>query len=221
VRQGKLAPCSCSSFARARASSSVRWRQPSVAGGAGCGVGEHGQHERLGVPEGVPVVAGPGEALGGDWPLLSARARLQDVKEREADSLLQLAVAVHFHVGALPEVVEVRTLLGQEMLPTVVCGARQRRCHLVAKCGHRARARPAVGEVLHHSQRRSWGHVGRDRHAREIIDALGRDVRARWAVHGVGHCRADHQRARARCMDEYCTLFVRHGALRLQRQGRL
>ena len=38
------------------------------------GVGEHRQHERLGVPERVAVVAGPGQALGGDRARLGARA---------------------------------------------------------------------------------------------------------------------------------------------------
>ena len=36
---------------------------------------EHRQHERLGVPERVPVVAGAGQALGRDRPVLAARAR--------------------------------------------------------------------------------------------------------------------------------------------------
>ena len=46
-----------------------------VGGGLRPGVGQHRQHERLGVPEGVPVVPGPGQALGRDRPVLGARAR--------------------------------------------------------------------------------------------------------------------------------------------------
>ena len=39
------------------------------------GVHERRQHEDLGVPEGVAVVAGAGQALGGDGPLLGPRRR--------------------------------------------------------------------------------------------------------------------------------------------------
>ena len=98
-----------------------------VGGGARRGVGEHRQHEHLGVPERVPVVAGAGQALGGDRPLLAAGARLQRVEEAEADRLLELGVALELDVGALPEAVQVRALLGQQPLPAGVDGARQRR----------------------------------------------------------------------------------------------
>ena len=83
-------------------------------------VGEHGQDEALGVPEGVAVVARPGQALGGDRALLGAGAGLERVEEREADCLLQLGVAVELDVGALPEVVEVRALRLEQALPAGV-----------------------------------------------------------------------------------------------------
>src|SRR5215472_8310712 len=81
------------------------------------GVGEDGEDERLGVPEGVPVVSGSGEALGGDGPVLGARPGLHDVEQAEADGLLDLDVAVDLDVGALPEGVQVLALLIEQPLP--------------------------------------------------------------------------------------------------------
>ena len=74
-------------------------------------VGQHGEHERLGVPEGVAVVPGPRQALRRDRPLLGAGAGLQDVEEPEPDGVLDLHVAVDLDVGALPEGVEECALL--------------------------------------------------------------------------------------------------------------
>ena len=58
-------------------------------GGLGRCVGQHRQHERLGVPEGVAVVPGSGEALRGDRLGLGARTGLQDVEHRDPHRLLQ------------------------------------------------------------------------------------------------------------------------------------
>jgi hypothetical protein len=80
-------------------------------------VRQHGEHERLGVPERVAVVPGAGEALGRDRPLLGAGAGLQDVEEPEPDGLLDLHVTVDLDVRALPEGVEERALLRQEPVP--------------------------------------------------------------------------------------------------------
>src|SRR5205085_1473485 len=54
-----------------------------VGGGAWRRVREGREHEALGVPEGVPVVARPGQALGGDRSLLGAGTRLEGVEEGE------------------------------------------------------------------------------------------------------------------------------------------
>jgi hypothetical protein len=59
----------------------------------------------------VSVVARSGQALGRDRPLLAPGRSLQDVKQREADRLLQLRVAVDLDIPALPEVVEILALL--------------------------------------------------------------------------------------------------------------
>ena len=93
----------------------------------GRGVGEQRQHVGLGVPEGVAVVAGAGQALGGDRPALAAGARLEGVEEAEADRLLELGVAVELDVGALPEVVEVLALGGDEGVPAGVASPRRAR----------------------------------------------------------------------------------------------
>jgi hypothetical protein len=78
----------------------------------GCrhGVGEHRQHEALGVPECVAVVARSREALGCDRALFGPHAGLQRVEEREAQGLLKLVVADELDVRGLPEVVEERPL---------------------------------------------------------------------------------------------------------------
>ena len=142
------------SSARSRARSSVAWRQRSASrGGVRRGVGEHRQDERLGVPEGVAVVAGAGQALGGDRPPLGPGARLQHVEEREAHRLLQLGVALELDVGALPEVVEVVALVGDQAVPAGVARLGQRGGDLVAQRRQRALARPAVGEQLDHRSR--------------------------------------------------------------------
>src|SRR5205823_3135134 len=98
----------------------------------------------LGVPEGMPVIPRPRQALRGDRALLRARAGLKRVEEREAKRLLQLEVAVELDVGAIPEVIEVGALLLKEPLPAGVPRLRQRGAHLVAQGRHRALARPAV-----------------------------------------------------------------------------
>ena len=78
-----------------------------VGGGGRRRVGEHREHEHLGVPERVAVVAGAGQALGRDRALLTARAGLQRVKEGEAHRLLQLGVTLELDVGVRPELIQV------------------------------------------------------------------------------------------------------------------
>src|SRR6266511_5959607 len=148
VRQGKAAPSSPSWWARSRARSSVWARQRSVCGGLGGGVGQQRQHEALGIPEGMAVVAGPGQALGADRALLCSRAGLEGVKEREPQRLLELDVAVDLHVRARPKLVEVSPLLGAQPLPAGMARGGEGGRHLVAQVRKRAKARPAIGEEL-------------------------------------------------------------------------
>jgi len=91
--------------------------------------------------------------------VLAAGAGLQRVPEREADRLLQLRVALDLDVGAVPVVVEVRALLGQQALEAGVRGGRQRRRDLVAQRRSRARRRPTVGDRLDDPQRLARGKV--------------------------------------------------------------
>jgi hypothetical protein len=83
VRQGKAAPARPSSAAWSRAAAGSVPPAQRVGGGVRVRVGQHRQDEGLGVPERVPVVAGAGQALGRDRPLLGAGAGLQDVEQAE------------------------------------------------------------------------------------------------------------------------------------------
>jgi hypothetical protein len=123
-----------------------------VGGGLRLGVGEHRQHVRLAVPEGVPVVAGPGQPLGGQAAALGSGAGLEDVEQREPDRLLQLRVALDPHVGAVPELVQVGPLLGEQLPQAGVAGAGQRGGDLVTKRRRGPQAGPPVGEQFHEAQ---------------------------------------------------------------------
>ena len=154
-------------------------------------VGQHGQDEALGVPEGVAVVSRPGQALRGNRALLGPGARLEDVVEREADGLLELGVAVQLDVRAGPEVVQVGALALDEAVPARVLGHGDRGGDLVADRGQRTLARPAVGEELHDSQALARREVGGDAQASDVGEALSledRGVRALdHVVHRCGH----------------------------------
>ena len=152
VRHGKVAPSNPRSLARVARQAQCRVAPAQrVADGVRRGVGQDGQDEGLGVPEGVPVVAGAGEALGGDRAPLAAGARLQGVKEREAHRLLELGVTFQLDVGALPEVVQVVALFGEQSLPAGAPRLGQRRGDLIAQRRRRASARPSVGDELDRS----------------------------------------------------------------------
>ena len=91
-----------------------------IAGGLRRRVRQDGQDEAFGVPERMPVVAGPGQSLRGDGPLLGAGACLKRVEQREPQRLLELGVAFDLDVGAIPEVVEIRALSCDEPVPAGV-----------------------------------------------------------------------------------------------------
>ena len=104
-----------------------------VAGSVRRSVGEHRQNKGLGVPEGVAVIAGAGQALGRRSRAAHPRARLQRVKEREAHRLLELGVTLELNVGTLPEVVEIFALAGEQPVPAGVARLRQGGRDLVAQ----------------------------------------------------------------------------------------
>ena len=89
------------------------------------------RHETLGVPERVPVVAGPGQALGRDRPVLGPRPGLQDVEQPEAHRLLDLGVTVQLDVGTFPELRPGRRAARPAAVPAGQVGSRQRADHLV------------------------------------------------------------------------------------------
>ena len=177
-----------------------------IADGLGRRVGEHGQHEALGVPEDVPVVAVARQPLGGDRALLGAGGGLQRVEEGEAHGLLELVVAVDLDVGALPEVVEVLALVLEEAVEPRAPRGRERGVGLVADRDHRALAGPPVGQELGQRQRLAVADLGAHRHAREVVEALVLGDRALAAPRprgpspppSAGRSRACGARARAR-----------------------
>ena len=108
---------------------------------------------------------------------LGAGSGLYDLEEREAHRLLKLGIAVELDVCAVPDVVEIRALRGQQAVPPVTLRRRQRGVDLVAQCGHRTAARPAVSEQLHDREGLAWLELGADRDPREVGLALRRGHR--------------------------------------------
>src|SRR5262249_49600548 len=116
-----------------------------VAGRVWRGVRQYGEHEPLRVRERVAVVPGTRQPLRRDRALLRPRAGLQRVEDREAHGLLELGVALELHVGAAPELVEIRALPVEKALPTGVARLRERGDDLISDRRERTLARPAVG----------------------------------------------------------------------------
>src|SRR5918993_2305021 len=112
-------------------------------------VGEGLQDERLSVPERVSVVTRAGQSLGGYRPPLRASTRLQDVKECEANRLLELGIPFELHIGAIPEVVEVVALGVEDPLPAATARCGEGRLDLVTYRRQGALARPAVPQELY------------------------------------------------------------------------
>ena len=190
-----------------------------VARRLGVDVGQHGQHEGLGVPERVAVVARAGQALGRDRAALGAGAGLQHVEEPEAHRLLERGVAVDLDVGALPEAVEELALLAAEAVPAGVARLGQRAARLRAQRRQRARARPRVGHVLEHAQLAATRHVGGDDDAPRVLPRLGGRLRARRPVDLVVHRHAQPATAALQAMHERDAHLVVVGLLGLQRRG--
>jgi hypothetical protein len=151
----------------------------------------------------VPVVAAAGQALGRDRPVLGPRAGLQDVEQPEAHRLLDLGVAIHLDVGAVPELVEVGPLLGQQAIPAGQVGAGQRADDLVDQGRPGPLARPAVADVLHDTQLVARSQLGRHRGPAQIRVGLGAAVHLGRAEDLVGHPRGHPQLAGARPVNQH------------------
>jgi hypothetical protein len=103
------------------------------------------------------------------------------MEQREPDRLLQLRIAVHPYVGAVPEVVQVGPLLGEQAPEPGVAGGGQCRGHLVPQRRPGPQAGPAVREQLHQAQPLAPLQPADDRRARPVRrgDALHPGVAGR------------------------------------------
>ena len=114
------------------------------------GVGEQRQHEALGVPEGVPVVARARSGPSPGWRRRSARAPACSTWNRpKRTACCTHGVALDLDVGGVPEVVEVLALARQQAVPAGVAARRSsapRPGRAAAGCERTAR--PAVGQEL-------------------------------------------------------------------------
>ena len=96
----------------------------------------------------MAVIAGSGEPLGGDGPLLGAGAGLQDLPQGEPHGLLHVVVAFHLDVGPVPEIVEVAALGRCQLLETPVAGLQKGPGYLILQGRQRANVGPPVGDEL-------------------------------------------------------------------------
>ena len=164
-----------------------------VAGGVGIGVRQQRHHVDLGVPEVVTVVAVGRDPLGGDAASVDLRRGLRHLEQVPADRLLGRVVAVDGDVGARPEPVEPRLLLGERPLPAGCLGGIERAAaaggelvdrHVAGWLGDLAAA--VVGDVLGERDRVARFGVEADRGGGAIAGELGveRNVAAGQRPHG-------------------------------------
>ena len=187
------------------------------------GVGQHREHETFGVPEGVAVVAGPGESLAGDRASFGARTGLHQVKEPEPHGLLGFRVAFDLDVRVLPEVVEVLALRVQQRFPPAVARAVQCRGGLVAQCRSGAQTRPAIGDVFDDAQLLSRAQPADHCRPRQVRAGIGGELHSPRHVDFVVHRGGHHQRAGPGPVHEKCSgfrVFVVDGFQRVVQDGR-
>ena len=153
------------------------------------GVGEDRQDQRLGVPEGMAVVAGAGEALCRDGPFLGTSGRLEGLEEAEADGLLQRGVTVDLDVGSRPEVVQVLPLGLLQSLEPPRQRCLQTAVHLIAQPLHRLPRGPVIGKELDQPQRTSRRKRRREGEAAQVRLALDERLEALRRVEDVLHPR--------------------------------
>ena len=144
----------------------------------GGGIGQHGQDEGLGVPEGMAVIARPRQALGRDGPPLGACAGLEHVEQGEAHRLLDLGVTVDLDVGATPEVVQIGALLVDQAVPARLDRSREGGGDLVSHRRLRTLRGPTEGDEFDDAQPLAGLEGGSDGHPAEIGEALGRHLLA-------------------------------------------
>ena len=192
-----------------------------VGGGPGDGEDEDRQHEDLGVPERMAVVARAREPLGGDGPALGPGAGLEEVEHAEAHRVLDLGVAVDLHVGPVPELVEVLPLIGLQAVPSGVASRGDGGGDLVAEGLAGSPRRPAVAEVLDDAQALTRGEHGGDREAGDVRRGVaGHPGRVR-PVHLVVHRRGHQELAALGAVDEHRTRAVAVAVVGLGHEGGL
>ena len=189
-----------------------------IASGVRSGVRQHGQDERLGVPERVSVVAWSRQALGRDRPLLRPCAGLDRVEQAEANCQLQLGVTIDLDVGAIPELFEVGALVGTQALPTGVSRLRQRRRDLVEDRRGRALTRPSVADELDNTKGFSGHEIRGHQQARKVFEAFRVRRRARRPLDHVIHSGGDRQPTRAGRVLEHRARVAIAEELRAQRR---
>jgi hypothetical protein len=165
-------------------------------------VGQHRQDEGLGVPKRVAVVPAPGQALGWDGASLGPGPGLQDVKQRKAHGLLDLGGALDLDVGALPEIVQIATLLLDQAIPAGLGRRREGGGDLVAHRRLRADRGPAIGDELDDLQSLTGLEGRRDGHAAEIGEALRRHLHGGRPLDVVVHGGTDPQVADRRAVQQ-------------------
>ena len=180
-------------------------------------VGQRLQHERLGVPERVTVVAGARQALRRDRAQLGATSGLQQLEEGEAQRLLQRRVAVDLDVRGLPEVVEVRALRRADLVPARHLRLGERRRSLRAQRRERAHARPGVREELDEPQLLAGLQLDGCGHAPDVVTGLRVHRDALRALEDVIHRRHDAQPAQVGRVREQHGKLLAAVPLRLQR----
>jgi hypothetical protein len=156
----------------------------------------------------MAVVAGAGQSLGRDGPVLRPAGRLQDVEQGKANRLLELGVAVQLHVGAMPEVIEISSLIGQEPVPSPKVRRGEGGGDLVPQGRHRALPRPAVGQELDDPQPVARFEVGGDGEACQVRLAHHTRLGDGWPLDDVVHPRPHAQLAGPRRVDEHGLLLV-------------
>ena len=177
------------------------------------------QDEGLGVPERVSRIAWPGQTLGGDRSPLRPGAGLQRVEQAEAKCLLQLGIAVDLDVRAVPEVVQVGALFGEETVPAGVLRLCQRCRDLIDDRRRRALAGPPIGDELDEPQGRSGHQVCGHEQTTDIVEHLPARRSAGRPVDDVVHRRRHRQPACAGRMCHHEPRVARTRELGAQRRG--
>jgi hypothetical protein len=124
------------------------------------------------------------------------------MERRQPHRLLQLRVTVDLDVRGLPELVQVRALLGHQPVPAGVARSRERRPDLVVQRRQRPPRRPAVGQVLDNAQGGAGFETRDHRGAGDVVTRLRADLVRAGPVDLVVHRRGDVQAGSPGAVDQ-------------------